>query len=92
MVISTTPTEKGNQGVDLYNMFFPVKRIKDKPVNTLKRETWVLAEEAEKLGFIKIDLKFEWELSSSERVVGERDAVYCELIKYYYDVASGKHS
>lgn len=37
LVISTTPTVKGAQEIDLYNIFFPVKRIKDKPISTLKR-------------------------------------------------------
>jgi len=94
LVLSTNPTSKGNQDIDLYSQFFPVKRIRDKPVSTLKRETWVLAREAEKLGHIKIDLKFEWEQHITERsektVVTERDQVYIELARQYYDLGSSK--
>jgi hypothetical protein len=59
-VITTTPTVKGNQDIDLYSIYFPVKRIKEKPVSTLKREVWILALQAEKKDLIKIELKFEW--------------------------------
>jgi hypothetical protein len=37
MIISTQPTKKGIQDIDLYSTFFPVKRIKDKLVSTLKK-------------------------------------------------------
>lgn len=32
LVISTSPTKKGTQNIDLYNLYFPVKRIKEKPI------------------------------------------------------------
>lgn len=47
----------------------------------------MLAREAEKLGHIKIDLKFEWEITSTERSAGDRDQIYLEIIKNYYDFA-----
>lgn len=37
LLISTVPTAKGAQNINLYSSFFPVKRIKDKPVSTLKK-------------------------------------------------------
>lgn len=43
LVISTNPTVKGAQNINLYSSFFPVKRIKEKPVSTLDKEVWVLA-------------------------------------------------
>ena len=67
LVISTNPTGKGSQDIDLYSQYFPVKRIREKPVSTLRRETWILAREAERLGHIRIELKFEWEHNSIER-------------------------
>jgi transcriptional accessory protein Tex/SPT6 len=54
LVISTTPSIKGNQDIDLYSVFFPIKRIKEKPITTLKREMWILALEAEKKDLVKI--------------------------------------
>ena len=57
LVLTTTPGELA-QDIDLYNIFFPVKRIKEKPVSSLKREVWILAKQAEKMGHIKINLKF----------------------------------
>lgn len=60
LVISTQPTKKGIQDIDLYSIYYPVKRIKDKPVSTLKREVWILAQQAHKLGLITIELRFEW--------------------------------
>ena len=92
LVITTIPSESGNQDIDLYNMYYPVKRIKEKPVNTLKRDMWILAKQAEKMGHITLNLKFEWELVSAERIVGERDAIYVELIRNYYDLANNKHA
>jgi hypothetical protein len=35
--MSTQPTKKGEQDIDLYSIYFPVKRIKEKPISTLKR-------------------------------------------------------
>lgn len=37
LLISTNPTNKGAQNINIYNSFFPVKRIKDKPVSYLKK-------------------------------------------------------
>lgn len=37
LIISTTPTKKGAQDIDLYSMYFPVKRIKEKSISILKR-------------------------------------------------------
>ena len=54
--MTTVPNEMND--VDLYNVFFPVKRIKDKPISSLKKEMWILAKEAEKKGHIKLHLKF----------------------------------
>ena len=48
LVICTTPTKKGSQDINLYSMFFPVKKIRDKLITTLDREVWILAVEAEK--------------------------------------------
>lgn len=67
LVISTQPTKKGNQDIDLYSIYYPVKRIKDKPVSTLKREVWILAQQAQKIGLITIELRFEWELPSIDK-------------------------
>ena len=64
-MISTSPTNKGNHNIDIYNLYFPVKRIKEKPISTLKRDIWVLAMNAEKLGLIRVDLKFEWEIMTN---------------------------
>ena len=86
LVISTTPTKKGDQDISLYSSYFPVKRIKEKPISTLKREAWILAKEAEKLDLIKIDLKFEWELSSTDSKNFESDNVYLDLTKSYFDI------
>ena len=58
LVITTTPTVKGNQNINLYSTYFPVKRIKEKPVASLRKEVWILATEAEKLNLITIELKF----------------------------------
>jgi hypothetical protein len=52
--MTTFPTNKGTHHINIYNFFFPVKRIKDKPVNSLKKELWILAKEAERLGLITI--------------------------------------
>ena len=49
---------------------------------------WILAREAEKLGLITIELKFEWQLSSSDKKNFEGDPVYGELVKYYFDLNS----
>lgn len=57
-MISTSPTVKGSQNISIYSPYFPVKRIKDKPISSLKKEVWILATEAEKLGLINIELKF----------------------------------
>ena len=46
LLLSTSPTEKGLQNISLYSMYFPVKRIKEKPVPSLKKEVWILATEA----------------------------------------------
>lgn len=35
--MTTFPTNKGSQNINIYNSFFPVKRIKDKPINSLKK-------------------------------------------------------
>jgi len=35
--MSTTPTKKGQQDVNLYSQYFPVKKIKDKPIETLSK-------------------------------------------------------
>ena len=67
MIISTQPTKKGIQDIDLYSTFFPVKRIKDKPVSTLKREVWILAQKAQQLDLITIELRFEWELPNADK-------------------------
>lgn len=91
LVITTSPTFRGNQDIDLYSIYFPVKRIKEKPVTTLKREIWMLAREAEKLGHIKLDLKFEWEMTSTGGSAGDRDQVYLEIIRNYYDCATTKN-
>lgn len=67
LIISTQPTKKGIQDIDLYSIYFPVKRIKDKPVSTLKREIWILAQKAQKLDLITIELRFEWELPNADK-------------------------
>jgi hypothetical protein len=46
LVITTTPTVKGNQNINLYSTYFPVKRIKEKPIASLRKEVWILATEA----------------------------------------------
>lgn len=56
---------------------------------------WILALEAEKKDLVKIELKFEWELSSSdknERDNRERDTVYIEIARNYYDISNHKHA
>ena len=88
LVISTTPTQKGKQEIDLYSPYFPVKRIRDKPVSTLRREIWTLANYAQDLELIRLELKFEWELSGADVESRERDTVYMELAKCYYDISS----
>jgi hypothetical protein len=37
LLISTNPTNKGSHYITIYNSFFPVKRIKEKPLTTLKK-------------------------------------------------------
>jgi len=37
LVISSNPTESGSKDIDLYHPYFPIKRLKDKPIQTLKR-------------------------------------------------------
>lgn len=37
LVVSTTPTVKGQQNINLYSSYFPVKRIKEKPVSNLAK-------------------------------------------------------
>lgn len=41
--MSTYPTNQGAHHINIYNTFFPVKRIKDKPVMMMKKELWILA-------------------------------------------------
>ena len=86
LVISTSSTKKGENDINIYSMYFPVKRIREKPIYTLKREMWILATEAERLGLIKIDLKFDWELSSADTRNFESDSIYLDLVKYYFDI------
>jgi len=43
LLISTYPTNQGSHIINIYNSFFPVKRIKDKPVNSFRKEMWILA-------------------------------------------------
>ena len=44
------------------------------------------------MGHIKVNLKFEWEMISNEKNVGERDPNYVELIRNYYDLANNKNA
>jgi len=37
LTISTVPTKKGDQDINLYSQYFPVKKIKDKPIKTLPK-------------------------------------------------------
>lgn len=37
LLITTKPTSKGEQNINLYSNYFPVKRIKEKPVASLKK-------------------------------------------------------
>ena len=39
-----------------------------------------------------MDLKFEWELIPAEKTGGERDQVYLEIIRNYYDLNNNKNS
>jgi transcriptional accessory protein Tex/SPT6 len=89
LLMSTTPTSKGSHYITIYNSFFPVKRIKEKPLATLRKEMWVLAREAERLGLIVIEFKFEWQLSSiAEKKNFEGDPIYSEMVRYYFDLSA----
>lgn len=91
--MSTQPTKKGIQDIDLYSTFFPVKRIKDKPVSTLNKQLWILAQKAQQLDLITIELRFEWELPNAdkaEKQSKDRDTVYMELARSYFDISNSK--
>lgn len=55
LYITTTPTKKGIEAVDVYNYYYPTKRITGKKILHLKPELWMLALESEKKGFITIE-------------------------------------
>lgn len=95
LMVSTTPTKKGQHNIDLYSCYFPVKRINAKPLSTLKRELWILALQAKKHDLINLELMFDWEVlipADKDRTVerDHKDTVYNEIIKYYFDITTHK--
>lgn len=84
-VITTTPTKKGEEDIGLYSMYYPVKRIKKKPVASFKNDLWMLVTEAENANLIKVDITFEWELSASSNKSFDHDPIYKDMVQLYFD-------
>ena len=52
--IVTEPTEKGKKTLNVYNYYYPTKRIIGKRIPSIKPELWMLITEAEKKGLIQL--------------------------------------
>jgi len=72
VTINTSPTEKGNSEVNVYNFYFPTKRINEMKPMDFDSELWLMMQEAQNKGLIKIELRLPWKNDEEKDEIRQR--------------------
>lgn len=77
--VSTEPTQAGVKEITLLSYLYPVKRIKERPIQYMEDETWLMAVKAEQLGYIRIQLHIPKSESKGDKKT-QKDDLMMKLI------------
>ena len=75
--VYTDPTEKGKKDINVYNFYYPVKRIRGKKPVDFTKELFLMVIEAERKGLISVKFKLPWD--KEER----KDEIRKKLLELY---------
>lgn len=70
--IFTDPTEKGKKEINIYNFYYPTKRIRGKKPADFNKELWLMILEAEEKGLITVKFKLPWDKEEKKDEIKKR--------------------